>query len=442
MIIIGVVVGAGIFMFPVWVAGQTSSPGMFLGFWVLGGVISLIGALCYAELASAYPSAGGDYHFLSRAFGRNVSYLFAWARMTVIQTGAIAMVAFLIGEYASRIYSFGLYSDSIYAMLVIALLTGTNAAGLRQGKWAQYALTGATVLGLLLVAIAGLFLADPPPAPPVAEGTPLITGSFGMALVFVLLTYGGWNEAAYLSAEVRNGKYAIAKALFVGIGIITVIYLIANWAYLRGLGLSGVSESKAIAADLLGSTVGAWGAIAVTVLVLVAALSTTNATIITGARTNYAFGKDFAPLKFLGRWSSDRNTPIAALLFQGAIAAGLIVLGTLIPRTGFEAMVDYTAPVFWFFFLLVGLSVFILRRWEPDRPRPFRIPLYPLTPFVFCGVCLYMFFSSVSYAASLEGRGAAAFIGLGVVAAGVALIMMAKPSEQAIDPRPEQPEER
>lgn len=421
-IIVGIVIGSMIFAAPSMVAGNAPSVGYFIGFWVAGGVVSLIGALCYAELAATYPDAGGDYHFLSRAYGSNVGFLFAWARLAVIQTGSIAIQAFVIGDYASKLMNLGPASPAIYAAIVVIILTALNIAGLRQGKWAQLVLTVCVVVGLLLLIGGGFFLATrgggAVAAPAAGAGaTPLSFGAAGMAMVFVLLTYGGWNEAAYLSAEVR-GRRGIAAALFWSIGIITVIYVLANLAMVAGLGLDGVANSSAVAADIAGAAFGSGGAVLISLVVVVAALSTTNATIITGGRTNYALGRDFPLLARLGRWDDRGNTPTNALLVQGGIALALVLFGGFAP-SGFAAMVEYSTPVFWVFFLLAALSLIVLRAREPHAERPFRVPLYPVIPLLFIAVCCYMLYSSIVY------TGVWAWVGLAVLAAGVPLLLLA-----------------
>jgi basic amino acid/polyamine antiporter, APA family len=429
-IIVGVVVGAGIFRLPGTAALFAGNELNFMLLWVMGGVISLIGAFCYAELATTYPSAGGDYHFLTRAFGLNISFLFGWARMTIIQTGSIALQAYIIGDYMSTVLPLGAYSPSIYAALTVVILTLINTFGISPGKWTQNVLTVATVLALISVAIAGLALVTPPPAAPVAppvtgEGGPGV--ALGLAMVFVLLTYGGWNEAAYLSAEVKNGRRAMAKAMFMGIGAVTAVYLLANFAFTRGLGFEALQGAEVPAADLLRMTrFGEDGARFVSLLITIAALSTTNATIITGARTNYALGKDFPALAFLGRWQAKGSTPVNALLLQGAISLALVALAARIEASGVDTMVAYTSPIFWLFFMLVGFSVFILRRWEPDVERPFRVPLYPVTPLIFCAVCAYMLHSSLGYAGNLDIR--IGMITIAVLALGVLLLLLVRPN--------------
>ncbi|BAU10123.1 amino acid permease-associated region [Leptolyngbya sp. NIES-3755] len=414
-LIVGIVIGAGIFETPALVASNTGSNFNVLLAWIIGGVVSLIGALCYAELATTYPHVGGNYYYLQRAYGGAIAFLFAWARMTVVQTGSIALLAFVFGDYASEILPLGTYSGAIYAAGAIVLFTIINILGLKQGKGAQNWLTAAKVLGLVLVIIAGL-TSSGSPVPQAAPGSEPITTSWGMAMIFVLLSYGGWNEAAYISAEIRNPNRNIARSLFWGIGIIAAIYIAINFAYLHGLGVNGMANSSAVAADLMRNVFGQPGVIFISLLVAVSALGALNATVLTGARTNYALGQDFSVFRFMGQWQGEKNSPIPALIVQGAIALLLVALGAW-RRKGFETMVEYTAPVFWFFFLLVGFSLIIFRFKEPNRPSAFRVPFYPITPILFCGICGFLLYSSLVYVK--EG----AIAGVIVLALGVPVLM-------------------
>jgi basic amino acid/polyamine antiporter, APA family len=424
-LVVGTVVGAGIFRTPPFVAANTGSEATALLAWTLGGVVSLVGALCYAELTTAYPSAGGDYHFLTRAFGRRLGFLFAWARLSVIQTGSIALLAFVIGDYMAALLPRGVGAPALWAAGAIAVLTSLNVLGLRQGKFAQNVLTTAQVFGVLLLVIVGvaLFLRGAPPA--AASTTPAAAPAFGLSMVFVLLTYGGWNEAAYISAEVRDGRRNMVRALVTSIFIVTALYVLVNWAYLQGLGLDGVAGSNAVAADLVERALGPGGGRFAAFLIVVSALTSINATILTGARSAYAVGRDVPALAFLGRWHATAGTPVTALVVQGVAALALVLVGTL-TRKGFETMVEYTAPVFWLFFLLIGVSLFVLRSRPPDTPRPFRVPLYPLTPLVFCVTSAYLLYSSLMY------TGTGALVGVGVLAFGAVLLalMPGAPREQ------------
>ncbi|MGZ8273059.1 MAG: APC family permease [Burkholderiaceae bacterium] len=416
MITVGIVIGAGIFKTPSMVAGVTGSVEWMLIAWVLGGALSLVGALCYAELASTFPSAGGDYHFLSRAYGKDLSFFFAWARVAVITTGSIALLAFVFGDYMSRVLSLGPHSSAIYAALTVVVLTAINLFGLRESTRTQNILTVLEVSGLLLVAVAGVLATAPsfPAAPTPAEASSAIPPMFGLAMVFVLLTYGGWNEAAYISAEVKGGARSIVRALVLSILVITVIYVAFVLAVLNGLGMEGVKGSKAVGADVMQAAFGPVGAQLIGVIVGIATLTSINATMIVGARTNYALGRDWPVLAFIGQWHGTRHVPVVAFLVQGAIALALIAFGAM-QKDGFSAMVEFTAPVFWFFFLLTGVGLFVLRFREPHVARPFKVPLYPILPIVFVITCGYLFYSSVTYAQSQQ----AVHITFWVMAAGM-----------------------
>ncbi len=414
-LIVGVVIGTGIFKTPSLIAANTGRADVFFLAWLAGGVISLIGALCYAELASTYPHTGGDYHYLTRAFGRRVGFLFVWSRMMVIQPGSISMLAFVFGDYFSQILPLGHYSHSIYAVLSVLTLTGMNLIRVQNGKWTQNLLTSLTVIGLFSVIIVGV-IASPSSSPTMPVSAQSET-SFGLAMVFVLFTFGGWNEAAYVSAELHEVRRNMVRALLWGIGIITTIYLLINFAYLRGLGLREMGQSEVVAADFMRRILGKGGVQFISLLIIVSVLGAINASIFTGGRTNYTLGQDFILFGFLGKWHGRSNTPKNALLFQGIIATILVLFGTLAHK-GFVTMVEYTAPVFWLFFLLAGLSLFVLRFKEPEVLRPFRVPLYPLIPLLFCMSCVYMLQSSVVY------TGVGALVGLAVLMAGALLLLL------------------
>lgn len=417
-LVVGIVVGAGIFRTPSFVAANSESIEFFTFAWVFGGIISLIGALCYAELTTAFPDTGGDYHFLKKAFGRRVAFLFAWARMSVIQTGSLALLSFIFGNYLSQIINLGNFSSEIYAAVLIIVLTGINILGVHFGSGTQKLLTIVEVLGIITIVLVGFFFNDANQL-----STEIIlrhserSHSLGLAMVFVLLTFGGWNEAAYISSEIQSGKRQIVKSLIAGILIITTIYLLINLAYVKILGLEAMAQSDAVAADLMRITFGEQGVIIIAILVAVAAMTSANATIFTGARSNYALGRDFRIFSFLGRWNFNPSGPINALLVQGVISLLLVGLG-FFSRSGFETTVEYTAPVFWFFFLMVGISIFILRKKEPNVDRPFKVPFYPLTPLIFCFTSAYLLYSSVIY----TGWGSLA--GIAILLVGVIIILL------------------
>ncbi len=420
--IVGLIVGAGIFGTPATVAGAVESEALLVTVWVAGGIFSILGALCYAELATAFPSAGGEYHFLQKAFGRQIAFLYGWARMTVIVAGSIAVFAYLFGDYMSRIVNLGANSSAIWAALVVGGLTIVNYAGIREAKITQNLFTVLEVGGLVLIVVTGLILAgEPPAAAPAAAGSgPWYMGAgIGSAMVFVLFTYGGWNDAAYISAEVKDREKNMARALLCSIGIVTLLYVLVNLAYLKGLGYSAMARSDAVAADLLKNVLGSTGEKLISFMIAVAAFTSVNGSIIVGARSNYALGRDWSLFGFLGKWDEKSGSPRNAIVVQGVIALALVAFGAIY-NTGFKGLVEYSLPVFWGFFMLVGVALFVLRAKEPNAPRPFRVPGYPVVPAIFVVTCGYLLWSSLTY------HGKHAFVGLGVLAVGAVIMLVAR----------------
>ena len=396
--IVGLIVGAGIFGTPSIVAGAVGDESTLYMVWIAGGVFSIIGALCYAELATAFPSAGGEYHFLQRAFGRSLAFLYGWARMTVIVAGSIAVFAYLFGDYLSRVINLGAHSSAIWAALVVVVLTGVNYCGIREGKAVVPAAAGAD--------------------------QPWYMGAgIGSAMIFVLFTYGGWNDAAYISAEVRNRDRNMVRALLIAISVVALLYVLVNFAYLKGLGYDQMARSNAVAADLLKAVWGPTGEKVIAIMIAIAALTSVNGSMIVGARSNYALGRDWPMLSYLGKWHEASGSPRNAMLVQGAIALALVGLGT-IQNSGFKGLVEYSLPVFWGFFLLTGIALFVLRAKEPDAPRPFKVPMYPVVPAIFVLMCGYLLYSSLTY------HRTHALVGLGVLAVGAVVLLIARLKKQ------------
>jgi basic amino acid/polyamine antiporter, APA family len=425
IILVGLVVGIGIFRTPSIVANSVSSEWMFMLVWVIGGAVTLVGALCYAELSAAHPDTGGEYHFLSRAYGRPLAMLFGWARCTVIQTGAIAAVAFLLGDYLTQVMPLGPHGSALYAALAVIVLTAVNAIGTAEGKSLQIVVTFLQLAIIAAIIVLGLV---GPTAPPNHStlAVPPGTAALGVAMIFVLLTYGGWNEAAYLSGELRDAPRNIARVLTIGTLVLVTFYVLTNLALLSVLGLDGLRASDAVATDMMRAAAGPSAELIVTLAVVVAAISTLNATIFTGARAFHAMGRDITALRWLGVWNERGRTPANGQIVQGVLALVLIAVGAF-TRDGFKAMVDFTAPVFWAFLLLVGGALFVLRWREPLRVLPYRVPWYPLTPAIFCLTCLYMLYASLVY------TGAAAWIGLAVLASGIPVLYFQRsPKHRAV----------
>ena len=417
-IIVGIVVGTAIFKSPTLVFQNVAGPWQALGVWLLGGGLCLCGALCYAELATTYPRNGGDYEYLGRAFGPWMGFLFGWAQLTVILTGSIGAMAYVFADYAVRLWDLSAGWTAWLAAAAVVLLTGLNMPGIVFGKLVQNVLSAAKILGLLAVVAAGAAWGHPA-AFQQAQPAELMGPGLGLALVFVLYAYGGWNDSVFVTAEVRDQRRNLPRALFIGIGGITVVYLAVNGAYLAVLGFDAARQTGTPAADVLQQAVGPWGAKAVSLLVMVSALGAINGMILAGSRVYSTVGEDHRVFGRLARQTA-KAAPLAALAVQGLIALLLIAaVGTTrgqqcidgllaavslpgLPWAeyfgGFETLVAGSAPVFWLFFLSTGVAQFVLRVKDRGRRRPFTTPLFPLPSIVFCSTCVYMLHSSLVYA--------------------------------------------
>ncbi len=419
-LIVGIVIGATIYETPWLVFGNVSNAWQGLAAWALGGGLTLVGALCYAELATTYPRSGGDYVYLTRAFGPRLGFLFGWAQLSALLTGSIGMMAYIFAGYAANMIDFGDRTEIVLAAGSVLALAMINARGVVIGKTTQNVLTVAKVLGLGGILLAGL-LASGAHAPVVDQPTSSGT-DFGFAMIFVLLAYGGWNDLAFVAADVREPRRNLPRALMLGTAAVTVIYLLVNVAYLASLGFDGLRTSHTPAADTLGLAFGEWGTRVMSLLVMIAALGAVNGLTFVGSRVYSSLGEDHALFAHLGRWHPRAGAPLFAIWTQAGICVAMILLvGTetgfrlvnsflsslgleavqSLGKSGFDILLKCTAPVFWGFFLMTGLALFVLRVRDRERPRPVSVPFYPVLPFIFCGMCVYMLYSAIAYAKTL-----------------------------------------
>ncbi len=474
-IIVGIIIGVGIFEIPSKIFQMVPGPLSALGVWTLGGVLALIGALCFAELTSTYPRSGGDYVYLTRAYGSLVGFLFAWAQLAVIRPGSIGAIAYVFADYAVKMWDLDGSATLVLAIGSVVCLTGINILGVNLGKNTQNLLTGAKVLGLAAIVVVGLVWAKPGQDTIATSGGE--EGWFATAMILVLWTYAGWNEAAFIVAEVRDGRRNIPMALILGTTAVTLIYLAINMAFLLALGFERAS-GKTVPAEILALVWGPFGAKAISILIMISALGAINGMIFTTARIYSEFGADHRLFQPLSKWSRRWGTPVRALLVQGgitiALMAGislwLILRDTQVPEEktqqdsaphpsaphvespqiganrendpeirikdvgdGLNEMIYVTAPVFWLFFLLTGASVMVLRAKDPDLPRPFRVPLYPLLPLVFCLSCAYMAIGAILF------RKLESLIGLLILVAGILFYFLPKKIKRERVKEPNEP---
>lgn len=443
-IIVGIVVGVSIFKVPKSIFENVSSPLEGLVAWGLGAVVAVCGALTYAELATMHRRTGGEYVYLSRAYGPGLGFLFGWAQLTGVFSGSIGTMAYVFADYAIVLLNWDASAGVGLALFSVLLLTTLHILGVKTSTTVQNVLTLSKLIGLAMLLAVGL-LADSSES--LTTEMPAGGGGFGLAMVFILYAYGGWNDAAMVSAEIHDAKRNVPKSLLIGIGLISGIYLLVNFAYLQGLGFAAIRESGTPATDvianskLLSPTIRGWSVQAIAVLVMLSALGAVHGLIFTGSRLYAALGSDHGLFEKLGRWHPKLGSPVWSLSAQAALTSLLIVtVGTETGRGcvdavvtkvgrapipweekfggGFDTLLAATAPVFWSFFLLSGSTVFVFRFRQPQADRPFRTPLYPVVPLVFMLSCVYMIYSSISYAGDL------ALLALIPLAAGVPIFLL------------------
>jgi len=427
-IMVGIVVGSGIFGTPASVAKVSPSTLVFFSIWIAGGIASLLGALCFAELSTRYPEDGGSYAFLHRAFGPWASFLFAWTDFWIVRPGNVGAVAFVLGGYAQA--AMPLPGGRLaYAIAAVVVSTGVHLAGLHAGRWSQNVMSIAKVGGLMLVVLAaftGIPAVDSDQADATIGTSSLLQWS--QAWVLVMFCYGGWSDLSNVAAEVREPSRNMLRALVLGIVAITVLYLAVNAAAVYSLGLRDLGESKAMAADVVetrfssvdsdrdASVLVPWAKEFVGLLVAICCLSSLSGVIFVGARVYYALGLRHRAFAWLGEWDFRRNTPPQSLVAQGVISCILLLVAGQTDE-GFDRLVILAGPCYWGFTLLATLALIVLRRRDMKTPLPFRVPFYPVTPILFALVCGVLVASSVYYIA--DKLAIEAWYSLGVIAAGI-----------------------
>jgi basic amino acid/polyamine antiporter, APA family len=440
-IIVGIIIGSAIYSaspdiaagaarFADWVVGDRAggseswvaqlSLASLLGVWLIGGLIALVGAMCYAELATAFPQAGGTYVFLSQAFGRYVGFAFAWAEFWIVRPGNVGAIAFVMARYARELVVPGMkdgtWLELLLAVAAIAAITLLNAVGLKAGTWTQNVLTAAKVAGLAAIVVTAVTMA-PGGEYPVLPDKPYATLS--LALILVMFAYGGWADMSFVAAEVRDPARNISRALILGTTAVMTIYLLVTLAFVRVLGVRGLAASDAVAAEVMSLRLGAWGSTAISLLVIVSCLGAINGTIFTGARVYYALGTHHPSFRWLGTWDETKGVPLRSLAAQAVATIGLVVSFGLYPG-GFDRLVVFTTPFYWGFIALVAIALIVLRQRGAVGLSGYRVPLYPVAPAVFFLSSSWMVYAAIDYAArnrSWEALWAVAVIASGAIAA-------------------------
>jgi APA family basic amino acid/polyamine antiporter len=387
LLVVGGIIGSGIFFTPAEVGRALPTSAWILGVWAAGGLVALAGALTFAELGAMLPEAGGPYVYIREAFGPLVAFLHGWMILLLIASGAIAAVALSFAGYLARFVPIGGVGGPLgVAAITIAAVTLTNVLGVKPGTFAANVFTVSKIAALTALIVAALAItplplagpASAPPAPP-----PLLNG-LSAAFVAVLFTIGGWQQTNMVAGEIRDPARTLPRALMLGIAIVIVIYVGANLAYLHALGRDGLASSSAVAADTAQRVLGPAGATAITVAAMLSIFGFVNVALLANARVLYALGRDGALFPAAARVHPRFGSPHVALLLLGGWSIVLLV------ATGGSLGALLSGVVFadWVFFGLAAAAVFRLRRLRPDVVRPYRVAGYPWLPatFVACAV--------------------------------------------------------
>lgn len=388
-IVIGGVIGSGIFIVPAEIATELSSPVLFLLVWVAGGVLSFFGALAFAELAAAYPQAGGAYVYLREAYGHLVAFLFGWTLFLVVDSGAIATLAVAIAtKYLPYFVTLSPLAGKLVALVIVAALVGVNYVGVRAGANLQNLLTAIKFAALVgICGVVFLFAAGDAAHfvnPAVDAPSWGLGGRFGVALVAVLWAYKGWEAASYSAGETRNPARNLPWGLLIGTLAVIAVYLGTNLAYLYVLPTADIAGSDRIAADAMSIAIGPAGATAIAVIILLSMTGAANQILLTSPRVYFAMAKDDLLFRKMAEVHPRFQTPHVSIVAMGIWSALLSVSGT------FEQLFTYVVFGQWIFFGLTVGAVFILRRKRPDLPRPYRTTGYPWTPALFILAALFI----------------------------------------------------
>jgi amino acid transporter len=417
-IIVGTVIGAGIYETTPLIANETSGMWQLVWVFLLGGLCAVIGALCYTELGTTVNRTGGDFEYLAAAYGNHVAFVFAWMTFWVVQPASVGAIAYIFARYAAELHpGLGPPHFAQLSALAVTALTVANTFGMQVGAIAQKLLTTLKVAGILVLVAAGFSLAGPSPE---LAAAPTQEPNLGLALVLVMYTYGGWNVIVLVAAEVHDARHNLLRALLLSLAAIVSVYVCTVLSFEHALGHTMLANSGSAAARIASAAFGAPGAVFISVLICITCLANINATILTNSRIFFAFGRRWSAFAFLGRWDEQRNAPVNSLIAQGVIAIGLI-FALAAGGESFKRLVVFSAPVFWLFFLLVSGALFILRRRQPGASG-FRVPLYPVLPLAFTAICAWMLYSSLSYAWLTLAREAMAVGGL-LVAGSIAAFL-------------------
>jgi APA family basic amino acid/polyamine antiporter len=385
LLFIGSVIGSGIFRTPGPILKQVGgSIGLSMLVWIVGGVLSLLGALTYAELAARNPEAGGLYCYIRDAFGRASAFLYGWCLFLVIASGSVAALARAFSEYFAKVLPISPAMQTFVAVVVIAIVTAVNVWGTRKSSdlqnWTTLVKVGLIVILSAVLLVLGRHAGEMLPALGATQHGASMLSSFGLAMIAVLWAYEGWQFGTYSAGEVIDPQKAFPRAFLLGSLVLMGLYLIAVVAYLFALGPAATAASETIAATAVGAVLGPWAGKIIALTILISTFSAANSVILTAPRVFYAMANDNLFFKKLAEVHPRFNTPAAAIVGLGVWSAVLVCAGEL---GTFKALIEGVVFIGWIFYGLGGAAIFPIRRASAGQPVPYRVPGYPWTPILF-----------------------------------------------------------
>jgi len=408
MLVMGGIIGSGIFVTPAEVARHVDTPVLIVGVWILGGVIALAASFVYAELAARRPEVGGQYAYLRDAYGPIPAFLYGWALLLVIQSGGMAAVAITFARYFSDLVQVPV-SDSVVAVTVLALLTAINCLGVRSGSNVQSGLMLLKIGAIAGLVLAGLTLAPTSNGEPGPEysGSLSTFAAIGAAMTPVMFSYGGWQTASFVAGEMRNPGRDLGRGLLFGVAGVVLLYTLVAFVCVHGLGPAGLAASKTPATDVMRLALGNKGATFIGLGIAISALGFLSQGMLTAPRVYFAMAEDGLFLRSVAAVSSRTHVPVVAIILQGAAAAVIALSGT------FGQILGYVVSVDFIFFALTGAALFVFRRRDGDRQVVFRVPLHPFTTGLFVIACV------LTVIATVWNNLANSLIGYAILLAGV-----------------------
>ena len=411
LLVVGGIIGSGIFFTPGEVARALPTGGWILAVWALGGVVAFAGALTYAELGAMLPQAGGAYVYLQHGFGRLAAFLYGWMVLLSIATGALAAVAMGFAGYLSRMVDLSAVGGQLgIAAITIVVMALINYLGVKPGATVQNVFTVAKIVALGALILGGLVLwaklGSPPPVPSAPAPRASLLSGFAAAFTAVLFTIGGWQQMNMVAGEIKDPARTIPKALAIGIGIVVTIYLGANAVYLRALGRDGLAASAAVAADAVSRMIGPVGGTLISVAAMLSVLGFVNVVLLANSRIIYAMAVEGLFVEAAGRVHPRFGSPHIAILIMTAWALLLLAF----TRGDLGALLSGVVFADWIFFGLGAASVFALRRKMPDAPRPYRVIGYPWMPAFFVAAAVVGILSAIVSSPGTSALGVAQLV--------------------------------